>query len=64
MLSKNDFLGYMEQIKTLETDMLESYAACWENVEDPRIKRILRRLLVAENNHRKIIKNIGKLFLI
>lgn len=62
MLSRNDFLGYLEQMETLEADMLESYTACWEKVDDLHIKRILRRLLVAENNHKKIIKNIANLF--
>jgi len=61
MLSKEDFKEYLEQAKTLESNMLHLYKRCESVVEDENMRKVFDYLLKSEANHDIAIKNVIKL---
>lgn len=58
MFSKQDCLEYFQQIKTLETSMVQVFNELYKNVSDPYLKNLFYEISQDEISHAKEIKDI------
>ena len=63
MLTKEDYIGYLKQMKNIEEEMRDTYKGCAENIGDERIKNILAKLARDEARHAGMVEELEKLFL-
>jgi rubrerythrin len=63
MLTKEDYIGYLKQMKKVEEEMRDTYKVCSENIGDERIKGILAKLARDEARHAGMVEELKKLFI-
>lgn len=64
MLTKDDYQGYLNEILSVENDMLDLYRDCMEQVEDEKIKKIFNKLLKDERRHAFLLRDLKKMFVL
>ncbi|HPN72823.1 MAG TPA: hypothetical protein PKZ41_02380 [Candidatus Omnitrophota bacterium] len=56
MLTKEDYLEYIDQIEKVERDMRDVYARCLDRVEDGAVRTVLEWLMRDEGSHVKMVE--------
>lgn len=63
MLSKDDYMRYIDEMQSIEHRMIELYKECGRLVQDPEIKQICITLMNAEKDHDGLIEKLKAILL-
>jgi len=62
MLSKQDYLSYLQQIQAIERQMMDVYGQCLGMAQDQEIRHICAALMKQEGEHVKLVEELKLLF--
>ena len=62
MLTRQDYLEYLGQIKAVESRMIDTYAKCMREVTDEQVLRVCATLLEQEKVHEGLVTELMELF--
>jgi rubrerythrin len=63
MLSKEDYLKYLDQMEAIEAHMIDVYSQCLSLVDDGEMKNEFVSLIEAEKRHSRMVVSAKNLFL-
>jgi len=62
MISKTDFMGYFNEILTLENQMQGVYLGLSKSIEHPEYKRFFEKMAKEENGHAELVNHLIEIF--
>ncbi|MEI6093448.1 MAG: hypothetical protein WCQ47_07180 [bacterium] len=63
MFTKNDLISYLSDLETLENNMFTLYMSTADQIDDPKVKKILSDLANVEKQHKKLVDQLRTLII-
>ncbi len=61
MLTKEDFLGFCDQLMTIEIEMEHEAMDLFDHIENEEARKILTKISEDERRHEEIVRDIKKI---
>lgn len=61
MLTRNDYIDYLKQVRDMESSMVGVYSKCLELTDDDYVKRVCSAIMAQEKEHEKMVGKLMEL---